>query len=71
MHEVALATRLIKMAVLHAKAGVVIPTKVEYEANEKEETALKVLAFYRGTQARAFNSAYPATTPGDLNTQNL
>ena len=57
---VALATQLIKMAVLHAHAGIKTPPTEEYLEDKKAEADLDATVFYREMQSRAFNSSLPA-----------
>ena len=64
-HSVRLATLLIKMAVLHGRAGDKVPPPGEYRADKKAEAELDTLVFYRETQARAFNTLYPVTVKPD------
>jgi hypothetical protein len=64
-HSVRLATRLIKMAVLHGRAGDKVPPPGEYHADKKAEAELDTLVFYRESQARAFNTLYPVPVEPD------
>ena len=58
-HSIRLATLLIKMAVLHSRAGDEIPPTDEYLPDKKAEADLNISVFYRETQSRAFHTLYP------------
>ena len=66
-HSVRLASLLIKMAVLHGRAGDKLTPPEEYLPDKKAEAELNISVFYKETQARAFHKLYPNTARPDDN----
>jgi len=56
---VALATQLIKMAVLHAHVGIKTPPAEEYTKDKRAEALLDATVFYREMRFRSFESSLP------------
>ena len=54
-----LASLLVKMAVLHARAADHIPEPSLYTRDKKEEAQLDMYTFYTEINARAFNTKHP------------
>ena len=61
------ASLLIKMAVLHGRAGDKLTPPEEYKPDKKAEAELNISVFYRETQSRAFNTSYHSTAVSDSN----
>ena len=66
-HSIRIALLLIKMAVLHGRAGDKLTLPAEYLPNKKAEAELNISVFFKETQSRAFHTLYPNTAMPDNN----
>ena len=60
---ISIASRLVKMAVLHARAADHTPGPSSYSRDKKAEAQLDMLTFYTETGARSFNTRHPQSKP--------
>lgn len=64
-HSIRIALLLIKMAVLHGRAGDKLTLPAEYLPNKKAEAELNISVFFKETQSRAFYTLYSNTAMSD------